>query len=498
MIPRSALYLHGKLLDTVHNAPLSFFTSTDSGQIVNRFSQDLSVIDMELPLAGLILAHNVCVAVIQAVLICISTSYFAAVLPFVSFAVYILQKVYLRTSRQIRLMDLEAKAPLYSNFLETLSGLVTIRAFGWTKEMEKRNMDLLDASQRPFYLLYCIQRWLALAIDLLVAALAFILVALIVTFRHRADAGFVGVALINIMAFNMTLSVVILHYTAVETSLGAISRIKSFVSSTASENLPQESQSVPPDWPSEGNITVSNLSATYSLDKDPALRNVDLEIPAGTKLGICGASGSGKSSFVATLLHMLEITSGQVSIDGVDISTLPRNVLRERLTVIPQDPVFMKGTVRQNLDPLARADAEAAKIVLEKVRLWDVVNEKGGLEAVMEAEEMLSHGQKQLFCLARALLRKSKVVVVDEVSASVDLETEMRMQEVIAENFRDCTVIAVAHRLQSIRGYDRIAVFESGRVVEQGEPEVLLAGERGKFKALWEAGGRGKGRAVSE
>ena len=498
MIPRSAIYLHRKLLDTVENAPLSFFTSTDTGQIVNRFSQDLSAIDMELPLAGLILAHNVCVAIIQAILICISTSYFAAVLPFVSFAVYVLQKIYLRTSRQIRLMDLEAKAPLYSNFLETLSGLVTIRAFGWTREMEKRNMDLLDASQRPFYLLYCIQRWLALVIDLLVAALAFILVALTVTFRHRADAGFVGVALINIMSFNITLSVLIQHYTAVETSLGAISRIQSFVTSTASENLPQESQAVPPEWPSEGHITVSNLSATYSRDRDPALHHVNLAIPAGQKLGICGASGSGKSSFVATLFHLLEITEGTVVIDGIDISTIPRSVLRERLTVIPQDPVFLKGTVRQNLDPLDRADAEVAKMVLEKVGLWRIVSEAGGLDVQMNAEEMLSHGQRQLFCLARALLRKSKVVVVDEVSASVDVVTEGTVMEVIEREFAGCTVIAVAHRLGSIRGYDRIAVFENGRVVEVGEPGVLLVVEGGKFRSLWEAGGSVKGEANEE
>ncbi|PMD49040.1 ABC transporter-like protein [Hyaloscypha variabilis F] len=493
MIPRSALCLHGKLLDTVVNAPLSFFTSTDSGQIVNRFSQDLSVIDMELPIAGLILALNVCVAIIQAVLICISSSYFAVVLPFVFFAVYVLQKIYLRTSRQIRLMDLEAKAPLYSNFLETLSGLVTIRAFGWTREMEKRNMDLLDASQRPFYLLYCIQRWLALVIDLMVAALAFILVALIVSFRHRADAGFVGVALINIMSFNMTLSVLIQHYTAVETSLGAISRIKSFVSTTASENLPQETQSIPANWPSEGTITLNNLSATYSPSLDPTLHHLTLSIPSGTKFGICGASGSGKSSFVAALFHMLEITDGTLVIDGIDIPTIPRALLRERLTVIPQDPVFLKGTILQNLDPLEYANVEAAQTALEKVGLWDIVREAGGLEIDMNAEELLSHGQRQLFCLARALLRKSKVLVVDEVSASVDVATEERMMGVIGREFEGATVVAVAHRLGTIRGYDKVAVFEEGRVVEVGEPGVLLSVEGGRFRGLWEAGGRGEG-----
>lgn len=490
MIPRTAIYLHGRLLETVENAPLVFFTSTDAGQIVNRFSQDLSVIDMELPAAGLILANNACMAIIQTILVCISTSYFTIVLPFVLIVIYALQKFYLRTSRQIRLLDLEAKAPLYSNFLETLSGLVTIRAFGWTKDMEKRNMAFLDASQRPFYLLYCIHRWLALVVDLLVAALAVILVALIVRFRRYADAGFVGVALINIMTFNMTLSSVIKNWTAIETSLGAVSRIKSFENSTPSEKLLQESQEVPPEWPSKGSIVISDISACYRLDQVPALRNISLSIPADQKVGICGPSGSGKSSFVALLFHMLEIKEGLMTIDGIDLSKIPRRVLRERLTVIPQEPIFLKGTIRQNLDPQGLSkDDSAAELVLRKVGLWSIVTNGGGLDVAMEAEELLSHGQRQLFCLARAMLRPSRILIIDEATASVDLQTDKLMQQIISEHFAGCTIVAVAHRLQTIRNFDRIAVFQNGRVVEYGAPDALLADEGSKFKGLWDSQG---------
>jgi ABC-type multidrug transport system fused ATPase/permease subunit len=488
MIPRSATYLHGKLLDTIENAPLSFFTSTDTGQIVNRFSQDLSVIDAELPVAGLILANNIFMATIQTVFICISSSYFSVVLLFVLVVMYMLQNFYLRTSRQIRLMELEAKAPLYSNFLETLSGLVTIRAFGWNKYMQKQNMALLDASQRPFYLLYCIQRWLMLVIDLLVAALAVILVALIVRFRRGADAGFVGLALINIMSFNMTLSTVIIHWTATETSLGAVSRIKSFVGSTRSENLPVESQEVPPEWPPKGSILVSNVSASYALDQHPALHNISLAILAGQKIGICGPSGSGKSSFVALLLHILEMNKGSIMIDGIDLSTIPRKLLRERLAVIPQEPIFLKGTIRQNLDPLSLGENDlAAEAVLKKVGLWSTVVNSGGLNAIMEADNLLSHGQRQLFCLVRTMLRPSKVLIIDEATASVDLQTDKLMQDIILHHFADCTIIAVAHRLETIREFDRIAVFENGRVVEYGEPNALFMDEGSKFRALWDA-----------
>lgn len=489
MIPRSARFFHQELLSTVENAPLSFFTSTDSGQVVNRFSQDLSVIDMELPLAGLILANNVFLAIIQATLICISTSYFAVLLPFVAFVTYILSRFYLRTSRQIRLMDLEAKAPLYSNFLETLSGLVTIRAFSWTEAMKSRNMALLDASQRPFYLLYCIQRWLTLVVDLLVAALAVILVALIMRFRHYADAGFVGVALINIMSFNTTLSVGIQHYTAIETSLGAVSRIQSFVRDTPSESLFHENHQVLESWPSTGGIEVRDISAAYAADGEPALQSITLHIPAGQKLGICGPSGSGKSSFVALLFHMLEIQSGSITIDNIDISTIPRQTLRERINVIPQEPVFLTGSIRLNLSPSSSSPHSDTDLqtVLSRVGLWDVVASAGGLDTVMAPEELLSHGQRQLFCLARAMLRDSKILVIDEATASVDVQTDELMQRIIGEWFGECTVVAVAHRLRTIRGYDQIAVFEEGRVIEFGEPGVMLQDEGGRFRGLWDA-----------
>lgn len=488
MIPKSAAWFHSKLLSAVDNAPLSFFTSTDLGQVVNLFSQDLAVIDMELPLSGLILANNMCMAVMQAILICISTSYFAIVLPFVLVTTYLIQKYYLRTSRQIRLMDLEAKAPLYSNFLETLNGLTTIRAFGWTAAMHKRNIELLDVSQRPVYLLYCIQRWLALVVDLMVAALAGILVALIVRFRRSTDAGFVGVALINIMTFNMTVAVVVQTWTAIETSLGAISRIKSFVDNTTSENLPSEVQQPQSEWPTEGGILVSNLTASYSCELEPSLRNVNLSIAPGQKLGICGSSGSGKSSFVNVLLHMLEIQSGSISIDGLDLSTVPRSTIRERLCVIPQDPVFFGGTIRQNLDPLSLIPATDTLQILDalgRVGLLSIVNDAGGLSAVMEADSLLSQGQKQLFCLARAMLKPTKILILDEVCASVDVETEKTMLGIIDEHFRSTTVVAVAHRLGSIRAYDQVAVFENGCIVEVGQPDQLLRVVGGKFRTLW-------------
>lgn len=232
---------------------------------------------------------------------------------------------------------------------------------------------------------------------------------------------------------------------------------------------------------------MSNISATYSQDLDPALREISISIPAGQKLGICGPSGSGKSSFVALLFHMLHIQSGSITIDDIDISKIPRQKLREQLSVIPQEPIFLKGTIRQNLDPLELASEPAAEAALQKVGLWTIITEAGGLDIPVKPEDLLSHGQRQLFCLARAMLRSSKILVIDEATASVDLQTDELMQRIIKEYFRECTVIAVAHRLQTIRKYDRTAVFGNGRIVEYGEPEGLLADEESKFRALWDS-----------
>lgn len=327
-----------------------------------------------------------------------------------------------------------------------------------------------------------------LVIDLLVAGLAVILVALVVKLRHHADAGFVGLALLNIMSFNMSLSAVIIFWTNIETSLGAVSRIRSFIESTASENHPEESQEVPFDWPSKGDIILLNVTASYALDQSPTLHKINLDIAAGQKIGVCGPSGAGKSSFVALLLHMLEVSEGTLTIDGVNLLAIPRSVLRERLTVIPQEPIFMKGTIRQNLDTQELGeDDTATEDVLQKLGLWTIVANAGGLDVPMDPESLLSHGQRQMFCLARAMLRRSKILIIDEATASVDVETDQLMQQIIAEHFVDCTIIAVAHRLQTIRHFDRIVVFEDGGLVEYGEPDILLAEEGSKFKVLWES-----------
>ncbi|KAG4443574.1 hypothetical protein IFR05_000951 [Cadophora sp. M221] len=484
MVPGSAQILHERLLNTVMGAPLSFFTTTDTGVTTNRFSQDMTIIDTELPYSLIDFCFAMIGVIMGAILMCLSAGYFAITVPPVILLVWVLQKYYLRTSRQMRLLDLEAKSPLYSHFIESLSGLVTIRAFGWGETFKTQNLALLDVSQKPYYLLFCIQRWLALALDLLVMALAVILMSLVVKLRSEISAGFVGLALLNVMSFNENLANIIKTWTNLETSLGAISRLISFSGHTASENLPGEDQPVPDNWPMYGSIEIKNVSASYTSDDNLVIRNLNMSIQPGEKVGICGRSGSGKSSLITTLFRMLEVTEdSSIIIDGIDITKLPRETVRSRLNAIPQEPFFIRGTVRANADPLHQQTDAAIVSAIKKVHLWDIVSNKGGLDTLLDAE-FFSHGQRQLFCLARAILRKSKVVILDEATSNVDTKSDDLMQEIIRKEFHDCTIIAVAHRLDTILDFDRIALLSKGELEEFDAPQALL-GRASAFRELY-------------
>ncbi|KAF7856278.1 hypothetical protein EAF04_009806 [Stromatinia cepivora] len=485
MMPKSAKVLHQRLLDSVMGAPLSFFTATDTGTTTNRFSQDMSILDGDLPYAVVDLSSSIVQAIMGAILMSLSAGYFAATIPVVGLAVWVLQKFYLRTSRQIRLLDLEAKSPLYSHFIETLSGLTTIRAFGWAEKFREQNLTLLDTSQKPYYLLFCIQRWLGLVLDLLVTALAVILMILIVKLRTNISPGYVGLALLNVMTFNEALARIIKNWTNMETAVGAVSRLKNFSAITVSENLPSEIESVPENWPVFGAIEFRNVKASYIPNSIPVIHNLNLSIKPGEKIGICGRSGSGKSSLIAALFRMLEIHPGSsILIDGIDISTLPRQTVRARLNAIPQDPFFLRSTIRTNADPYHLHPDTTIISALEKVQLWSLISSKGGLEAQLDTE-FFSHGQRQLFCLARAILRGGRIIVLDEATSSVDSETDKLMQRVIREVFEGCTILAVAHRLDTIADFDRIILLGKGEVVETGTFAELMQKEGGAFRELY-------------
>lgn len=263
MVPLSGNNFHQSLLNTVLNAPMSFFAANDSGTTINRFSQDLQLIDMDLPLSALNTFATFVLCIAEMILIAVGSYYTAIAFPFLFATLWVVQHTYLRTSRQLRFMDLEAKSPLYALFTESVTGLTTLRAFGWREALEKRHHELLDRSQRPFYLLYAVQRWLTLVLDMIVTVIAVLVVVIVTQLRGILPAGLIGVALVNIIQFSQHLKLLMTFWTTLETHIGAISRIKSFTADTASEHEPLEKEQPPSAWPSTGTIVFDRVWAGY-------------------------------------------------------------------------------------------------------------------------------------------------------------------------------------------------------------------------------------------
>ncbi|KAH8195528.1 hypothetical protein TruAng_010313 [Truncatella angustata] len=465
IVSNSSYRLHRDLLDSTIRAPLRFFTATDTGTLTNRFSQDMELIDMALPILMVNYTTSVFGCLCKAIILIVFSQYLAATLPFV------------------RLIEIESKAPLFTHFTESVAGAATIRAYGWQSQYEERNFKRIDQAQRPAYMQHMIQHWLAFVLDMVVAALAVILVAIVVTWKDKFTAGNVGVSLVMIMGFSMTLMRTIKMWTMMESSIGAVARVKRFVADTESEEKAGWTTEVADEWPRQGVIEFKSLVASHNSDAEPVIQGVSLAIKAAEHVAICGRSGSGKTSLILALLQMVETRSGQITVDDIDVGTVACTDVRSHLNVVPQDPFLLPGTVRFNIDPFGRISDDEIIRALESVRLWGTVQEQGGLEKEMDTAAW-SAGQKQLLCLARAVVRKSKVLILDEATSSVDAETEAIMQDIIDTTFKDCTVLAVMHRLKHVTRYDKVALLDNGSLVEFDTPTSLI-GQQSRFADLY-------------
>ncbi|KAL5587243.1 hypothetical protein FOVSG1_012379 [Fusarium oxysporum f. sp. vasinfectum] len=367
---------------------------------------------------------------------------------------------------------------------------------------------LLDTSQRPAYLLAMIQQWLATLLHFIVTGTAVLLVALAT--QLRTNAGLTGASLISLLTFSEALSNLITSYTSLETSLGAVSRLRSFSETVETENKPGEVIEPPETWPHNGSIQVHKVSASYDSpgnEQDEAasslaLRDLELDISPGQKVAICGRTGSGKSTLILLLLRLIDplpSCDSNMKIDDIYLHQIDRATLRKRVICIPQDAVFLPdgSSVKDNIDPYkAATDAECFN-VLNTVRLSGFVHDKGSLNAGMSADD-LSAGQKQLFSLGRAILRRrvrdrlaggekrGGLLLLDEVSSSVDKVTDRAMQEIIREEFENYTIVMVSHRLEMVVDFfDRVIVLDSGTVVESGGPRELVETQGSRFGDLW-------------
>ncbi|KAG9399350.1 hypothetical protein AC1031_011740 [Aphanomyces cochlioides] len=476
--------LHAKLFKKVIQAPVNtFFDVTPVGRVLNRFSSDLDQVDSILPFFGvLLLQYGFQIAAV--VVVCATTSPYILIV-YVPL-VWLFQKIqvfYNRTSAELKRLESISRTPVINIISETINGITTIRAFDMTRSFATKSREVLDHNQSYFMIYRASSRWLQMRLDwvstVVLAGISFISVA------SKSSIGVMAAGLGLTYASQMSafLSRVTMNLCMIENIMTCVERLEHYNSLDTEGDKCEEIEATPAEWPAQGTISFESYSMRYRDHLDLVLRDVSFVANGGEKIGICGRTGSGKSSLMAALFRTVEAASGSIKIDGIDISQVNIHALRSRLTIIPQDPVLFSGSLRFNIDPSKQVADADLWAVLKKVHLAGCL--EGGLDfQVAEKGSNLSVGQRQLLCIARALLRQSRVVVLDEATANIDLESDRLIQKTINECFRDVTMLIIAHRLDTIIDSDRILVMDRGSVIEYDSPQVLLAKEGGVFAEL--------------
>ena len=494
-----------------------------SGRILNRVSADTDKVDSQLPDFFLQSLQNLlhCMSI---VLICIvSLPYFIIFLIPMTMTFTYVQNYFRKTSRETKRLESVSRSPLYVICSEVVSGIATIRAFSRQQEFRDKHRECMDEYCRHSFMYWMVARWIALRLEVLsniVVLFVGVLAVVVVNMGGNVDGNLLGLALVYAVQLTGLLQWTVRTIISTEDSMTSVERI------AAIQNIKQEKASVrdsdPPlgMWPTNGHVVIKNLCVRYRPDLPLVLQNVSIDIPGGCKVGIVGRTGSGKSSLVLALFRLVEPEDGShISIDGVDICSLGLQCLRSHLTVIPQDPIMFSGTVRFNLDPFHSSTEAEIWEALERAQLKDDIIDKFpnkldhivrtclhtdayypcvlskcvqlvetnfSFVQISENGDNLSVGQKQLMCIARALLRKSKIILLDEATASIDSATDRMIQKTVRTEFHNCTVITIAHRIDTILDYDRILVLAGGRVAEYDTPQSLLGKDKGMFKSLVE------------
>ncbi|XP_077634918.1 ATP-binding cassette sub-family C member 2 isoform X1 [Crocuta crocuta] len=481
--------LHQQLLNNILQAPMSFFDTTPTGRIVNRFAGDISMVDDTLPMSlrSWILCFLGIISTL--VMICTATPIFVIVIIPLGIIYTSVQMFYVATSRQLKRLDSVTRSPIYSHFSETVSGLSIIRAFEHQQRFLKHNEVGIDTNQKCVFSWIVSNRWLAIRLELVGNLIVFFASLMMVIYRATLSGDTVGFVLSNALNITQTLNWLVRMTSEIETNIVAVERINEYIK-VENEAPWVTDKRPPPGWPSKGEIRFNNYQVRYRPELDLVLNGITCDIRSTEKIGVVGRTGAGKSSLTNALFRILEAAGGQIIIDGVNIASIGLHDLREKLTIIPQDPILFSGSLRMNLDPFNNHSDEEIWKALELAHLKSFVAglQLGLSHQVTEAGDNLSIGQRQLLCLARALLRKSKILIMDEATAAVDIETDHLIQMTIQKEFSHCTTITIAHRLHTVMDSDRIMVLDKGKIVEYGTPDELLTNSGPFYLMAKEAG----------
>ncbi|KAF9090660.1 hypothetical protein BGX29_011350 [Mortierella sp. GBA35] len=486
-IVKTANVMHDAAFKRVLYSPLAFFDTTPLGRIINRFSRDVDTLDNVL--WSTMYEFTITIVTLMGTFILIIVVFPWLTLAIVPIVViyYGLSVYYRTTSREVKRLDSNMRSYLYAYFSESLTGLGTLKAYNVVPKAILKNEYRIDLNNRPYYMYQLGARWLSLRVNVLGALTTFSVVILITATRFQINPASAGLILSYLSRISGDLNWGVQRLSTLENNMNSAERLVHYVDNLVQERSVERPENKPPaDWPSEGAISFKNVSMRYRPELPRVLRDISFDVQAGHKVGVVGRTGAGKSSLIQALFLLSELDAGQILMDGIDTTTLGTGDLRPKIAIIPQDPVLFQGTFRYNLDPLAQHTEQDLWQALETSDLKSYVqSQEGGLDAMVSAQgENLSVGQRQLVCLSRALLAKSKIVVLDEATASVDMATDALIQKAIRVDFAHSTVVTVAHRINTIIDYDRILVMHQGQVAEYDTPRNLLSNLDSVFSSM--------------
>lgn len=483
----ASVVLHNKLLTHILRLPKSFFDTNPAGRVLNRFSRDIETMDSVLNQD--ISQFCNCFATYLATLIVISyaTQWFGLAVVPITIVYVILQRYYIPTARELQRLESVTRSPIYSKFSEALAGVATIRAYRREAYFTAASDSLMELNAAAFVSQRAAAGWLALRLDLL--GVVVILLTAVLSISGGITPALAGLCLVYALDMTRFLKYGTALAAKTESDFNSVERVVQYLSpptEAAEETDPDVAAQLPKDWPSTGAISVRQLVLRYRPGLPLVLRGVSFDVAGGNKVGLVGRTGSGKSSLLLALFRMVEAESGCITIDGVDISKLGLRHLRSQMSIIPQEPFLFSGTVRSNLDPFNSYEEAELWRAVSAVGLKEAISAlQAGLDAhVVDGGNNFSQGQKQLFCLARAILRNSRVLMLDEATASVDPETDGLIQRTIRTSFASTTMLTIAHRLNTIMDADRVLVLDQGMLVESGEPHDLLQNHQGIFSGM--------------
>ncbi|XP_055852953.1 multidrug resistance-associated protein 1 isoform X7 [Episyrphus balteatus] len=482
---KGANQINRGLVYNVMRWPMELFDITPVGRIVNRFSKDVDSLDNTLPGSIRSLLMTLFGVLATVVVICISTPIFLVAIIPIALIYYFAQRFYVATSRQLMRLESVTRSPIYSHFSETVTGVTTIRAYDVGQRFVDESDNRVDLNQLCKYPSVIANRWLAIRLEM-IGNLIILFASLFAVLGGQTNAALVGLSVSYSLQITQTLNWLVRMTSDIETNIVAVERIKEYGETKQEAPWVIDNVKTPQGWPQEGRVVFEDYKVRYREGLDLVLRGVSFDIRGGEKVGIVGRTGAGKSSLTLSLFRIIEAAGGRILIDGVDIATLGLHMLRSRLTIIPQDPVLFSGTLRMNLDPFQKNSDDEIWTALELSHLKTFVKgmTAGLNHEISEGGENLSVGQRQLVCLARALLRKTKVLVLDEATAAVDLETDDLIQKTIRSEFKDCTVLTIAHRLNTILDSDKVIVLDRGEIIEFDSPASLLEDKNSAFHSM--------------